>query len=695
MANKQETLGDEKKVALMHWYPFWHRKLALVFLALFLAPTIIYSAQTISLLEEADQALKSKDYIRARTLLEQACKEGSAVGCHNLALMFDKGDGGPRDQTRARMFYARACRHGIGMSCFNAGIMYEKGEGGAQDTVRARTFYREACAKRFAKGCEMEKILEELARVEQREKKVEADIKRVDKQIGKVDDRLKEIDQEEKKIRKELGRDVEELQRLKQKEKKLEADLKRAKEEAKEAETKAERADAAYEAAVALKAGDLKRARDLFDQACRAGNSGSCVHLGWMLGSGRGGLRDERRARALLEQGCKAGVAEGCFALGAMFDDGVGGPQDKARARALYDQACKGGHSEACSVLAKPATTPSAGPNPLAVPVDPERGRALFVNGLDAFSAADYPRARSLYEQACQAGSPTGCEYFALMLLGGTGGPQDTAGARELFDRTCKTGHVDSCFRLKNMQKGGGEVASEKGAGTGSQSSSRPGSQESTPGATSGGAQDKEPGVSSYIEAVKAFGARDYERARELYDQACKEGHRTACLRARAMPKTGQTGPQETKKTPEVIAKPKSGSPPTPAMPPAVRAPRPSRGEAAQGFPNPLALLPESTQANHRRCAVEEIAGTYQTVYGPLVCRAGNGGLECCYGSRCEKKAKLTLDQSGQNMVGSWRYPDGRQGPLTFPVSSQCALQSGRWGDAGKNPSRPWTVGRR
>jgi TPR repeat protein len=41
------------------------------------------------------------------------------------------------------------------------------------------------------------------------------------------------------------------------------------------------------------------------------------------------------------------------------------------------------------------------------------------------------------------------------MLSAGRGGPQDTAGARELFDRTCKEGHVDSCVRLGNMPEKG------------------------------------------------------------------------------------------------------------------------------------------------------------------------------------------------------------------------------------------------
>jgi hypothetical protein len=130
-------------------------------------------------------------------------------------------------------------------------------------------------------------------------------------------------------------------------------------------------------------------------------------------------------------------------------------------------------------------------------------------------------------------------------------------------------------------------------------------------------------------------------------------------------------------------------------MPPAVREPRPTTGEPGQGSADALARLPESTQKQPRRCGMDEIAGTYQTVYGPLVCKAGNSGLNCCNGPRCERKAKLALDESGQNMTGTWSYPNGKQGQLTFPVSSQCALQSGRWSDAGKSPNRPWTVGRR
>jgi hypothetical protein len=174
-----------------------------------------------------------------------------------------------------------------------------------------------------------------------------------------------------------------------------------------------------------------------------------------------------------------------------------------------------------------------------------------------------------------------------------------------------------------------------------------------------------------YAEGVKAYGAGDRSRAQELFDEACKAGNRSGCARLRTMAKTNQTEPQETKRTPEVIAKP-------------------------QNIPSPpVAKPPPNSAAPRQRCTLEQIAGTYQTAYGPLVCKPADGALDCCYGPRCEKKAKLAFDESGQNMVGTWSYPDGQHGPITFPVSFHCALQSGRWGTAGQHLNRAWTVGRR
>jgi hypothetical protein len=165
-----------------------------------------------------------------------------------------------------------------------------------------------------------------------------------------------------------------------------------------------------------------------------------------------------------------------------------------------------------------------------------------------------------------------------------------------------------------------------------------------------------------YAEGLQAYASGDHARARNLFDQACKTGDRSAYLRLRAIPNTAEGERQETKSTPEIIAKPQSI--PSPALPS-----RPPDREAPVNY-----------------CALDQIAGTYRSSHGPLVCKPVENGLDCCYGSRCEKTAKLAFDQSGQNMVGTWRYPNGTNGLVTFPVSSQCALQSGRWGNAGQSP---------
>ena len=204
---------------------------------------------------------------------------------------------------------------------------------------------------------------------------------------------------------------------------------------------------------------------------------------------------------------------------------------------------------------------------PSGVPVDPERGRALHFKGLEAFSAGDYPRARSLYEQACQAGSPTGCEYFGLMLSAGTGGPQDTAGARELFDRTCKTGHLDSCVRLKNMQERRADGLPETQRG-------RESIHESVPDS-----------VSAQVKSTPSVVSRP--------QSAPPPPPPTPSAVRAPRPTTGERGPQETKRTPEIIARPRD-------IPPTI-APKP----------------PEDSGAPRKRCIADEIAGTYQTRLWP------------------------------------------------------------------------------
>jgi len=93
-----------------------------------------------------------------------------------------------------------------------------------------------------------------------------------------------------------------------------------------------------------------------------------------------------------------------------------------------------------------------------------------------------------------------------------------------------------------------------------------------------------------------------------------------------------------------------------------------------------------------RQCALGEIAGTYNTGLGIMVCEPVEGGLDCCYSNQCRKKVELTFDESGQNLEGTW--DDSRKkGPVIFPVSNQCDLKTGKWNVEGRpniNNMKTW-----
>ncbi|MCU7842479.1 MAG: hypothetical protein KZQ93_01415 [Candidatus Thiodiazotropha sp. (ex Monitilora ramsayi)] len=91
------------------------------------------------------------------------------------------------------------------------------------------------------------------------------------------------------------------------------------------------------------------------------------------------------------------------------------------------------------------------------------------------------------------------------------------------------------------------------------------------------------------------------------------------------------------------------------------------------------------------RCTVEEIAGSYRTGYGQMVCEVSEGGLACCYGGRCKKKARLALDESGRNLEGTWN-DTRREGTVRFPLSSECELESGRWKPSDRKAYGVWRV---
>ena len=91
-------------------------------------------------------------------------------------------------------------------------------------------------------------------------------------------------------------------------------------------------------------------------------------------------------------------------------------------------------------------------------------------------------------------------------------------------------------------------------------------------------------------------------------------------------------------------------------------------------------------------CTLEQLAGTYQSAYGKMECKAAAGQLECCYGNirACDKKLALKLASRGSQLTGQWIEGSGQSGAARFAVTQDCSVDNGFWGN-GRRATSPWS----
>jgi TPR repeat protein len=69
----------------------------------------------------ANQALRTRDFVTAATLLERACNAQDLAACMRFAELLDRGAGVQEDAARARQLYTRACSGGLQQACDQLG----------------------------------------------------------------------------------------------------------------------------------------------------------------------------------------------------------------------------------------------------------------------------------------------------------------------------------------------------------------------------------------------------------------------------------------------------------------------------------------------------------------------------------------------------------------------------------------------
>ncbi|MFO1148278.1 MAG: DUF2610 domain-containing protein [Alsobacter sp.] len=83
----------------------------------------------------ADDPDRPETLRRARIALDDAAKRGYVAALHNLAILYDYGDGPEGDQSKANDLLKRAAQQGFPLAMYNLGLRYQSGERGIQRDV--------------------------------------------------------------------------------------------------------------------------------------------------------------------------------------------------------------------------------------------------------------------------------------------------------------------------------------------------------------------------------------------------------------------------------------------------------------------------------------------------------------------------------------------------------------------------------
>lgn len=102
------------------------------------------SAQERSDWYKANVAYDSGDYSTALAIWRPRAEKGEATSQHALGVMYDQGQGVPKDAAMAAVWFRKAAEQGWPLSQFRLGLSYELGEGVGQSSVDAANWYRKA-----------------------------------------------------------------------------------------------------------------------------------------------------------------------------------------------------------------------------------------------------------------------------------------------------------------------------------------------------------------------------------------------------------------------------------------------------------------------------------------------------------------------------------------------------------------------
>jgi TPR repeat protein len=124
-----------------------------LFTTLCLTLTLLLGSASMSWSADFQKGLAAADRGDFATALREwkpLAEQGDATAQYNLGVMYDKGQGVPKDYKTAVKWYKLVAEQGYAVAQSNLGVMYANGEGIPQDYKTAMKWYRLSAKQGFA-----------------------------------------------------------------------------------------------------------------------------------------------------------------------------------------------------------------------------------------------------------------------------------------------------------------------------------------------------------------------------------------------------------------------------------------------------------------------------------------------------------------------------------------------------------------
>ena len=100
-------------------------------------------------IDEADQAVRVRDYRTAISIYRQLANSGNAEAAYQLAVMYRNGQGVTANHAEAFRWFRTSAKSNYARAQYNLGLMYEKGWGTDRNLGLARKWYKRAVAQKY------------------------------------------------------------------------------------------------------------------------------------------------------------------------------------------------------------------------------------------------------------------------------------------------------------------------------------------------------------------------------------------------------------------------------------------------------------------------------------------------------------------------------------------------------------------